>query len=70
MLGFFAKKKQARAAPKKRTTMNEWYEPTIEDVYAQLKVAQTMLARIPDADLAVVKREMGILEDMMWQFCH
>lgn len=44
-----------------------WYTPTLADVYAQVKVAETMLSRTTDPNLAVVKREMYILEDMMWQ---
>ena len=51
-----------------RKVFDVWYTPTIRDVYAQVLVAKTMLDRIPDQDLAVVKREMGILEDMLWQF--
>lgn len=71
MLGYTAKKKQMKhAPPKKRTPMDKWYAPSITDVYAQLQIAQTMLNRIPDAELAIVKREMGIVEDMLWQFCH
>lgn len=50
-------------------TMEVWYAPSVKDVYAQLMIAKTMLDRIPDQELAVVKREMGLLEDMVWQFC-
>lgn len=56
-------KKANKPAPR-----SKWAVPTVRDVYAQVKVAQTMLMRIPDADLAIVKREMHILEDMLWQF--
>ena len=52
---------------RERTTEESWYTPTVEDVLAQVRVAQTMLNRIPDANLALAKREMYILEDMMWQ---
>lgn len=45
-----------------------WYTPTVADVYAQLKVAEQMLSRINDPELATVKREMYLLEDMLWQF--
>ena len=48
---------------------NKWTSPTLADVYAQILVSQTMLMRIPDGELAIVKREMDILEDMLWQFC-
>lgn len=51
-----------------RKVFDVWYTPTIRDVYAQLKVAEQMLSRIPDQELAVVKREMYLLEDMMYQF--
>ena len=51
-----------------RRVYDVWYTPTVKDVYAQLKVAETMLSRICDPNLAIVKREMYILEDMMWQF--
>ena len=53
---------------RERTTEESWYTPTVDDVYAQLKVAETMLCRIPDQNLATIKRSMGILEDMLWQF--
>lgn len=61
-------KKRGRKPGPGRTHEGAWYNPTIEDVYAQIKVAETMLHRIPDPNLAIVKREMGILEDMIWQF--
>ena len=51
-----------------RRVYDVWYTPTVKDVYAQLKVAETMLSRICDPNLAIVKREMYILEDMLWQF--
>lgn len=51
-----------------RTVYDVWYTPTIRDVYAQLKVAEQMLSRIAEPELGVVKREMYLLEDMMWQF--
>ena len=64
-------KKQDSPAVRKgreRKVYDVWYTPTVRDVYAQLKVAEQMLSRIPDIELATVKREMGLLEDMMWQF--
>lgn len=70
MLGNTTRKKKTggrrRCAP--RRTEDTWYRPEVKDVYAQVLVAKTMLDRIPDQDLAIVKREMGILEDMLWQF--
>lgn len=51
-----------------RKVYDVWYTPTVKDVYAQLKVAEQMLSRIVDPELAVVKREMYLLEDMVWQF--
>jgi hypothetical protein len=51
-----------------RKVFDVWYTPTVKDVYAQLKVAETMLSRCTDPALAIVKREMYILEDMLWQF--
>ena len=61
-------KERGKHRVKRRTTEDVWYSPTVKDVYAQLMTAKTMLDRIPDQGLAVVKREMGILEDMLWQF--
>ena len=51
-----------------RKVFDVWYTPTIKDVYAQLKVAETMLSRCTDPALAIVKRKMYELEDTMWQF--
>lgn len=51
-----------------RKVFDAWYTPTVADVYAQLKVAEQMLSRINDPELATVKREMYLLEDMLWQF--
>ncbi len=74
MTGCAAKKKRRRGSHPfssqagDRRVYDVWYTPTVADVYAQLKVAETMLSRIPNEELAVVKREMYILEDMMWQF--
>lgn len=69
MLGVARKKRRAKR-PRNTARKNEdtWYRPQVKDVYAQVLVAKTMLDRIPDQDLAIVKREMGILEDMLWQF--
>lgn len=64
------KKKTGRKRGSGKKNESVWYRPSIRDVYAQIKVAETMLNRIPDPDLAIVKREMGILEDMIWQFTH
>jgi len=51
-----------------RRVYNVWTQPTVKDVYAQLKVAETMLSRCTDPALAIVKRKMYELEDTMWQF--
>lgn len=51
-----------------RRVYDVWYTPTVKDVYAQLKVAETMLSRCTDPALAIVKRKMYELEDTMWQF--
>ena len=51
-----------------RRVYDVWTQPTVADVYAQLKVAAQMLSRIDNPNLAVVKREMYLLEDMLWQF--
>ena len=66
LLGVTKKKKRRTVKPK--TTEDTWYRPAVKDVYAQVLVAKTMLDRIPDQELAVVKREMYLLEDMMYQF--
>ena len=50
-----------------RKTENLWYRPTTRDVYAQLMVAKTMLDRVPDPHLIVVKRDMSILDEMLYQ---
>ena len=68
--GRYTAKKPEHGKPKRRRSEDVWYAPKIEDVYAQFEIAQTMLNRIPDAELAFVKREMGIVEEMLWQFCH
>ena len=51
-----------------RRVYDVWTQPTVKDVYAQLKVAETMLSRCTDPALAIVKRKMYDLEDTMWQF--
>ena len=51
-----------------RRVYDVWTQPTVKDVYAQLKVAETMLSRCTDPALAIVKRKMYELEDIMWQF--
>jgi len=53
---------------KERRVYDVWTQPTVKDVYAQLKVAETMLSRCTDPALAIVKRKMYELEDTMWQF--
>jgi len=45
-----------------------WYTPTIKDVYAQFKVAEQMLSRVNDPNLAYVKRKVYEVEDLIWQF--
>ena len=62
------RRKRGRKRGSTRKIEDTWYRPTIRDAYAQLTVAKTMLDRIPNEKLAIVKREMGILEDMMWRF--
>ena len=54
----------------RRKPEDAWYKPTVCDVYAQVKVAEAMLMRVHDPELAIVKREMQILEDLLWQFTH
>lgn len=74
MTGCAAKKKRRRGSHPSalqagdRRVYDVWYTPTVADVYAQLKVAAQMLSRIDNPNLAVVKREMYLLEDMLWQF--
>ena len=51
-----------------RRVYDVWTQPTVKDVYAQLKVVETMLSRCTDPALAIVKRKMYDLEDTMWQF--
>lgn len=74
MTGCAARKKRRRVAHPSasqagdRRVYDVWTQPTVADVYAQLKVAAQMLSRIEDPNLSVVKREMYILEDMLWQF--
>ena len=53
---------------RERRVYDVWTQPTVKDVYAQLKVAETMLSRCTDPALAIVKRKMYDLEDTMWQF--
>ena len=74
MTGCAARKKRRRvdhpsaSQAGDRRVYDVWTQPTVADVYAQLKVAAQMLSRIEDPNLAVVKREMYLLEDMLWQF--
>jgi hypothetical protein len=53
---------------RKHTANEQWNTPSITDVYAQVQVARTMLNRINDPHLTLVKREMDILEGLLWQF--
>ena len=74
MTGCAAKKKRRRGSHPSasqagdRRVYDVWTQPTVADVYAQLKVAETMLSRCTDPALAIVKRKMYELEDTMWQF--
>lgn len=67
-IGKRKRRKRDDNAVQPRKIYDVWYTPTIRDVYAQLKVAEQMLSRINDPALGMVKREMYLLEDMMWQF--
>ena len=58
----------AGRGPVKRKAEERWYRPKVADVYAQFLVAKNMLDSINDPELALVKREMGIVEDLLWQF--
>jgi len=51
-----------------RKVFDVWYTPTIKDVYAQFKVAEQMLSRVNDPNLAYVKRKVYEVEDLIWQF--
>lgn len=59
--------KQAMTNARQRPKDQKWYQPTIRDVYAQVLEAKSMLDRIPDMQLAAAKREMYILEDILYQ---
>ena len=45
-----------------------WARPTFADVYAQVLQAEAMMERVPDDGLAVVRREIGLLAEMMGQY--
>ena len=45
-----------------------WARPTVADVYAQALQAEAMMERVPDDGLAVVRREIGLLAEMMGQY--
>lgn len=45
-----------------------WVRPTVADVYAQVLQAEAMMERVPDDGLAVVRREIGLLAEMMGQY--
>ena len=45
-----------------------WARPTVSDVYAQVLQAEAMMERVPDEGLAVVRREIGLLAEMMGQY--
>ena len=45
-----------------------WARPTVADVYAQVLQAEAMMERVPDDGLAIVRREIGLLAEMMGQY--
>ena len=45
-----------------------WARPTVADVYVQVLQAEAMMERVPDDGLAVVRREIGLLAEMMGQY--
>ena len=45
-----------------------WARPTVADVYAQVLQAEAMMERVPDDGLAVVRREIGLLAEMIGQY--
>ena len=45
-----------------------WARPTVADVYAQVLQTEAMMERVPDDGLAVVRREIGLLAEMMGQY--
>mgnify|MGYP006958167860 FL=1 len=60
--------KRKPGRPRKQGRRNEavWCNPTIRDVYAQVLVAKDMLDRISDPKLNNIKKEIDILEKMIW----
>lgn len=45
-----------------------WARPTVADVYAQVSEAAAMMDRVTDDGLAVVRREISLLLEMMGQY--
>ena len=39
----------------------------LAEIYAMICDAMNRMAQIPDAELATAKREMYVLEDLLWQ---
>ena len=39
----------------------------VNQVYAHCRLLKNMLGMLPDMDLAEAKREMLVLEDLLWQ---
>ena len=44
-----------------------WARPTVADVYAQVSEAAAMMERVTDDGMAVVRREILLLLDMLGQ---
>ena len=53
---------------RKHSGSERWNTPKIGDVYAQFLIARAMLMRITDPRIAIVKREMNLIENLIVQF--
>lgn len=68
----FWQKKKAKKSAKKRESrpVKRQYETSwraVNELYSMCRTLQEMLSKFPDRDLAEVKAEMYVVEDLLWQ---
>lgn len=65
MLGAKKPVKRAAARPTKYRYETSWR--AVNELYQMARTLQEMLSKFPDSDLAKVKAEMYVVEDLLWQ---
>ena len=65
MLGVKKPVKRAAARPVKYRYETSWR--SVNELYHMARTLQEMLSKFPDSDLAKVKAEMYVVEDLLWQ---